>query len=88
MHRKSSEMYVFYFKKKVRNLGGYFQSEKFFPLSSHNCYMPPCYSCYGALISVSRDLVWDLLWMKWRWRRFVSEFLQVSSSNHDSSSAP
>jgi hypothetical protein len=57
MHRKSSEMYVFYFKKKVRNLGGYFQSDKFFQLSSDNCYMPPCYSCYGALISVSRDLV-------------------------------
>jgi hypothetical protein len=87
IYRKCSEMYIFYAKNKVRNLGCYFQSEKFYPLSSHNCQTLASYSGHGALISVSSDLVWDLLWMKWRWRRFVSEFLHVSPPNHDSNFA-
>jgi len=43
-------MFVFYLKNKVRNLGSYFQSEKFFPWSSHNCYTPASYSGYGFSI--------------------------------------
>jgi hypothetical protein len=37
IHRNCPEMHIFYVKKKVRNLGSYFQSEKFCPWPSRNC---------------------------------------------------